>query len=120
MTNFDSATLHELHEAEEVAIRTDKHPGTAVTIWAVVADDEVFVRSVRGPQGRWYKDLAAGGPATLEFGGRRLPVQAIPAPDAGAVERASREYLRKYRTSPYAPSIVRPDVLPTTLRLEPR
>jgi hypothetical protein len=36
----------------------------------VVADEEVFVRSVRGTKGRWYGDLAAGGPATLEFAGR--------------------------------------------------
>ena len=91
-----------------------------MVIWAVVADDDVFVRSVRGPKGRWYRDLAKGGPATLEVGGRQLAVQAIPATDSAAVERASREYLRKYRTSPYAESMVRPEALPTTLRLEPR
>jgi hypothetical protein len=45
----------------EVAIRTEKHPKTAVVIWVVVADDEVFVRSWLGAKGRWYKDLAAGG-----------------------------------------------------------
>jgi hypothetical protein len=65
-------------------------------------------------------DLAAGGPATLEFAGRRLAVQAIPASDPAAVGRASREYLRKYEPSPYAQAMVRSDVLPTTLRLEPR
>jgi hypothetical protein len=40
--------------------------------------------------------------------------------DADAIARASREYLRKYETSPYAQSVVRAEVLPTTLRLEPR
>jgi hypothetical protein len=63
MANFDVDTLHELRELQEVAIQTEKHPETAVVIWVVVADDEVFVRSVRGPKGRWYRDLAAGGPA---------------------------------------------------------
>ena len=120
MTNFDADTLHELRDVQEVAIRTGKHPGTAVVIWAVVADDEVFVRSVRGAKGRWYRDLAAGGPATLEFAGHRLGVQAIPASDPDAVARASREFLRKYQPSPYAQSMVRSEVLPTTLRLEPR
>jgi hypothetical protein len=38
-----------------------------VVIWVAVADEEVLVRSVRGTKGRWYRDLAAGGPATLEF-----------------------------------------------------
>jgi hypothetical protein len=120
MAMFDAETLGQLKTAREVKIRTEKHPDSAVIIWVVVADDEVFVRSVRGAKGRWYRDLAAGGPATLEFARRRLPVQAIPASEPAAVDRASREYLRKYQASPYAPAMVKPEALPTTLRLEPR
>src|SRR5438034_11797961 len=102
MTDFDADTLRELRDLQEVAIRTEKHPASAVVIWVVVADDEVFVRSVRGTKGRWSRDLAAGGSATLEFAGRQLAVQAIPVSEPDAIARASREYLRKYRTSPYA------------------
>jgi hypothetical protein len=120
MAKFDADTLRELRDEREVAIRTEKHPQSAVVIWVVVADDEVFLRSVRGSKGRWYRDLATGGSATLEFAGRRLAVQALPASDADAIARASREYLRKYQPSPYAQSMVRAEVLPTTLRLEPR
>src|SRR5215467_3651898 len=106
MANFDAETLSVLRNQQEVAIRTEKHPEDAIVIWVVVADGEVFVRSVRGARGRWYRDLAAGGPASLEYSGRGLLVQAIPVSDPAAVERASREYLRKYRTSPYAQSMV--------------
>jgi hypothetical protein len=120
MAKFDAATLRELRDVREIAIRTEKHPDTAVVIWVVVADDDVFVRSVRGGKGRWYRDLATGGSATLEFAGQRLEVQAIPANDADSIARASREFLSKYHPSPYAQSIVRDEVLPTTLRLEPR
>ena len=120
MAKFDADTLRQLRDAREVAIRTERHPGTAVVIWVVVADDEVFVRSVTGSKGRWYRDLATGGSAALEIAGRRLAVQAIPVSDAAAIERASGEYLRKYRPSPYAEAMVRAEVLPTTLRLEPR
>ncbi len=120
MTDFDADIVRELRDLQEVAIRTGKHPRTAVVIWVVVAGDQVFVRSVRGARGRWYRDLAEGGPATLEFGGRRLEVQAVPERNPDAIERASREYLRKYQPSPYAQSMVRAEVLPTTLRLEPR
>ena len=119
MPKFDPATLRELRDVREVAIRTERHPGTAVVIWVVVADDDVFVRSVRGGKGRWYRDLAAGGSAKLEFAGRRLEIQAIPATDAASISRASREFLSKYQPSPYAQSIVRDEVLPTTSRLEP-
>jgi hypothetical protein len=56
----------------------------------------------------------------LEFAGRRLAVQALPAIDPGAVARASREFLRKYQRSTHAQEMVRSETLPTTLRLEPR
>ena len=120
MTNFDADILRELRDSQEVAIRTERHPNTAVVIWVAVPDDEVFVRSVRGTKGRWYRDLSAGGPATLEFARRQLAVQAIPVSDPAVVATASQEYLRKYQPSPYAQAMVRSDVLPTTLRLEPR
>jgi hypothetical protein len=120
MASFDRETLRKLHNSKEVAIRTTKHPGSAVTIWVVVSGTDVFVRSVRGAKGRWYRDLAIGGPATLEFNGEQLAVQAVPTTDAGSTERASQEFLSKYRSSPYAASIVRPEVSETTLRLEPQ
>jgi hypothetical protein len=101
-------------------IRTQKHPKSEVVIWVVVVGDEVFVRSWRGAEGRWYKDLASGGPATLEFPGHRLAVQAVPASDAKSVARTSSEILRKYRHSSHAQEMVRAEILPTTLRLEPR
>src|SRR5438477_8737791 len=97
MAKFDPPTLGELRDVKEVAIRTEKHPESAVVIWVVVADDEVFVRSVRGGKGRWYRDLATGGSVTLEFAGLRLEVQALSVSDADAIARASREYLSKYQ-----------------------
>jgi len=120
MTNFDAETVRELRDVREVAIRTEKHPESAVVIWVVVADDEVFVRSWRGAEGRWYRDLEAGGPAMLEYAGCCLAVQAISASDTASVARASAEFLRKYRSSSHAREMVRSETLPTTLRLEPR
>jgi len=120
MAKFDNDTLKRLHDQHEVSICTARHPDTPVTIWVVAPGDEVYVRSVRAAKGRWFKDLAKGGDATLELSGRRVPVKAIPATDAGSIERASGEYLRKYRTSPYAQAMVKAETLPTTLRLEPR
>jgi hypothetical protein len=120
MTNFDADTLRDLRDLQSVFIRTEKHPKSAIVIWVAVADDDVLVRSWLGTKGRWYKDLAAGGPATLEFGGRRLAVQAIPASDPDSIDRTSREILRKYQLSTHAQEMVRAEILPTTMRLEPR
>ena len=123
MPSFDADTLRALHDVQEPRIRTDRHPKSAVVIWVVVEGEDVFVRSWLGARGRWYKDLAAGATATLEFAHRDhlrlLPVKAFPAHDADSVERASREILRKYRRSSHAQEMVRAEILPTTLRLEP-
>ena len=120
MSRFDAEILRQLRAAREVSIRTEKHSNSAVVIWLVVVDDEVFVRSWRGTAGRWFRDLAAGGPASLEFSGRWLSVQAIPTNDAAAIARVSAEFLRKYQPSAHAREMVRTEILPTTLRLEPR
>jgi hypothetical protein len=120
MASFDIDTLRLLQTVPEVRIRTEKHPDTAVITWVVAAGGEVYLRSVRGAKGRWYQDLKAGGPAFLEVQGRQIAVQAIPAGDAESIDRASRAYLTKYRSSPYAEPMVHAEVLPTTLRLEPR
>jgi hypothetical protein len=120
MPTFDADTLRALRDVQEPRIRTDRHPGSSVVIWVVVDGDDVFVRSWLGARGRWYRDLAAGGPATLEFAGSQLAVQAIPAGDPDSIARTSREILQKYRHSSHAQEMVRDEILPTTLRLAPR
>lgn len=119
-TSFDAATLAALRAVQEVRICTTRQPELAVIIWVVVADDQVFVRSVKGAKGRWYRTVSADGSATLELDGRRFAVHVTPVTDPAAIERASRKYLVKYATSPYAQSMVRADVLGTTMRLRPR
>ncbi|CAN5422671.1 hypothetical protein BH10PSE6_BH10PSE6_29270 [soil metagenome] len=120
MTTLDAETLRDVRDRHEVAIRTGRHPDSNVVVWAVAVDDAVFVRSARGAKGRWYKDLAGGDTATLEAGSRRLAVRATSVDDPAAIERVSGEYRRKYGASPYLQSVLRPEVVATTLRLEPR
>ncbi len=96
MTSFDADILSELRGVREVAIRTEKHPKNAVVIWVVVADDQLLVRSVRGTKGRWYRDLAAGGSATLEFAGRRCrrSPRGTPAPSTVPAGNTSESIAR--------------------------
>lgn len=116
---FDAETLATLSNAKEVRIRTSRHKGRGVVIWIVVADDAAFVRSVQGPAGKWYTTAAADGEATLEVADRRIPVHVARVDNPATIEAVSRAFLSKYAASPYAPSIVRADTLPTTLRLDP-
>ena len=114
---FDAATLTSLRTIKEVRIRAGK--ARAVVIWVVVAGDAVFVRSVRGPKGRWYVSTRGDGRAVLEIGDQEHAVRATPVTDPAVLEAVSQVFLTKYATSPYAKSMVSPDVVPTTLRIDP-
>ncbi len=117
---FDADVLDALRRRKEVGIRTSHNQQRPVTIWIVVVDDAVFVRSVRGPQGRWYIAARADGEATLIIDQRELPVRVTPAPDPADVAAVSQAILSKYATSPYAQVMVSDEIVPTTLRLDPR
>ena len=122
MAAFPPDVLELLDQAEEVHIETrSPRDGTLhrTIIWVVVEGDEVFVRSVRGPRGRWYRELLAEPAAALIVRGRRLPVRAVEGADEGSVERTSAALRDKYGDGPSTRAMLREDTLPTTLRLEP-
>ena len=122
--SFAHDTLRLIDETREVRIETRRDedaPAHRTTIWVVTVDGSVFVRSVRGGRGRWYREVSANPAAALHVGGDRIPVRAFPVTDDSTIEAVSEAYLEKYgRTSPGSTrAMVQPETLPTTLRLEP-
>ena len=122
--SFDSETLQLLDETKEVQIETRRDedaPAHRTTIWVVTVDGDVFVRSVRGDRGRWYREVSANPSAALHVGDRRIPVRAVPVTDEPMVGAVSEAYRSKYgRTSPGSTrAMLQPETLPTTLKLEP-
>ena len=122
--SFDPETLRSLEETEEVHVETrrdESPPPHRTIIWAVVVDEEVFVRSVRGQKGRPYRELSANPSGALLVGDRLIPVRATPAADGQTTAAVSDAYKDKYERDWPEPTaaMVRPDVLPTTLRLSP-
>jgi hypothetical protein len=119
--SFAEDDLARLEAAEEIEIETQA-PGSAArrtVIWVVVDDGEVFVRTYKGPKSRWYRDAQANSAVAIHVDGKRLAATAIPATDPDAIERTSAGFLGKYASDPAAKAMVGPDVLETTLRLEP-
>ena len=121
---FDPDTLQTLDRTHEVDIETSRGEGAPVhrvTIWIVVDGDAVYVRSVRGPAGRWYRELSANPKGAIHVGGRRLAIQAEPAHDAESVTRVSAALKRKYEPRWPGPlaGMLREQVLPTTMRVNP-
>jgi hypothetical protein len=122
--SFAPDTLRLIDEAREVRIETRRDedaPAHRTTIWVVTVDGAVFVRSVRGGEGRWYREVSANPAAALHVGGDRIPVRAVPVTDEAKIGAVSEAYREKYgRTSPGSTrAMVQPETLPTTLRLEP-
>ena len=119
---FPPADLAAIGAAPTVRIETRGGPAAPVhrTVIRVVVDGgEVFVRSVRGPRGRWYRELLVWPDGALHVRRASLAVRAIPAADAASIERCSRALEHKYAGDPALGSMLRPETLPTTLRLVP-
>ena len=122
--SFDTYTLRLIDGVREVRIETSRDedaPAHRTTIWVVTMDGSVFVRSVRGGKGRWYREVSANPVAALHVGDDRIPVRAVPVTDEAKIGAVSEAYREKYgHTSPGSTrAMVRPETLPTTLRLEP-
>ena len=122
---FDRGLLDALEAAEEVLIETRRDassPGHGTIVWAVVVDGDVFVRSVRGEKGRWYREASANPEAAaIRVDERRVPVRAVHETDDAVIGKVSVAYREKYEASYPGPAaaMVREEVLPTTLRLLP-
>ncbi len=116
--------LWKLAESDEVDIETrrdSKSPLHRTTIWIVPAKDGVYVRSVKGKKGRWYQEAIANPHVTIRVGQRKVTARAEPEHNPAVIREVSAAYRQKYgeRWPNETEPMVRPSVLPTTLRLAP-
>jgi len=122
MATFPPAVLKSFDETNVVDIETRSAKGTKheIPIWIVVVDGVPYVRSVRGPAGRWYRELLASGDGAVVVAGKRVPVRATKDSSAKSIEAVSEALRKKYaRSGQSLQSMLRPSVLDTTVRLDP-
>ena len=122
---FDPETLQTLDRTYEIDIETSRAEGAPVhrvTIWIVVDGDAAYVRSVRGPAGRWFREMVANPSGAVHVGGSSVPVRTHAAADPASVAHVSDAIKEKYEARWPGPtaSMLREETLATTLRLEPR
>ena len=117
---FATEDLAALAAAEEIEIETRAADGTVhrTIVWPVVRDGVAYLRSFKGPAGRWYREALADPAVALLVDGRRLGARAIPASDVASVEACSAALREKYPQSQSLAAMLADKVLPTTLRLE--
>ena len=116
--------LWKLAESDEIDIETrrdSKSPLHRTTIWIVPTENGVYVRSVKGKKGRWYQEAVANPHVTIRVGERKVAVRAEPEPSSAVISEVSAAYRQKYgeRWPSETEPMLRPSVLPTTLRLAP-
>jgi hypothetical protein len=112
-----------LETVEEVEIETRRGADAPVhrtIIWVVVTDGVVYVRSLRGERGRWFRELMANPEAVLHVEDEPVPIRGESAADPASVEAATDGFKRKYADSPYLHTMIPDEIAPTTVRLEPR
>ncbi len=119
MAEFSAADRELLHRMDEVGMET--RAGRQLPIWIVVVGDDVYVRSVRGIEGKWYQALLGGTTARLHAGDTVWGITSEQVSDAAEIEQVSRAFRSKYEKRWPQPTaaMLRPAVLPTTLRIWP-
>jgi hypothetical protein len=118
---FTPDELDLLGRTEEIRIETSRPDGRRATtiIWVMTDGDQVFVRSVRGERGRWYRDVTADPAVVIHAGDRAIEAWAEAVIDEGAIARCSDAIRRKYAGVAGEREMLEPHTLATTLRLEP-
>ena len=89
--------LHHLADVEEIRIGFRRPDGStrSVPIWVVRVGDHIYVRSVRGPKGGWYRRLRANPDGEVRDADHRHLVHAELVTDADTIAEVTRAYATK-------------------------
>jgi len=120
---FASKTLAAIHSEKMLRIRAGTEAHRLISIWAVVVDRRVFVRSWSVGARGWYRTFLEESRGAIEVGGREIPVRAVVTRSERLKNAVDRAYLEKYQTPgsiKYARDLGRAKSRATTTELVPR
>lgn len=123
MTGWTTDELDRLGRAGELRIggrRPDDTLRRLVVIWAVRVDDDVYVRSVRGPSGAWYRGVQERHEGRIESGGVEKDVVFTDIDVTDPInDRIDDAYARKYPGSGSSVDAINaPEARSTTTRVD--
>ena len=107
MTTWTSEELNKIGQAEELQIASLRRDGTLrkpVTIWVVRLGDDLYVRSVNGRNGAWFRGTQVRHEGHIQAGGVDKDVTFVEEADPAIHDQIDAAYRTKYRR--YAASIV--------------
>lgn len=124
MKQWTSDQLDKVGRAEEVQIASVRSDGTLrkpVTVWAVRHGDDLYVRSVGGREGRWFRGVQEKHEGRIRVGAVQQDVTFVEAGDDinGKIDSAYRTKYRRYAGS-ILNSVLTPEARAATVKLVPR
>ncbi len=122
MAEWNPSELETIGQAQEVEVSSLGEDGTLtkpVTIWAVRLGEELYVRSVRGDSGGWWKAAEGRHEGRIEAGDVAVEVSWEDAASQRD-EEIDAAYAAKYGPSTHVDAINSDAAKATTLRVVPR
>jgi hypothetical protein len=123
MPDWNPTELEQIATAPEIEVSSLREDGALtkpVTIWAVRVEGELFVRSVHGGAGLWYRAAGRRHEGRIEAGDVAVDVAFEDAPHHRD-EEIDEAYRQKYGyPSDDVDSIITADAQATTTRIVPR
>ncbi|MFF7337306.1 DUF2255 family protein [Streptomyces sp. NPDC008163] len=123
MAHWNGSDLAKIAAAEELDLSSERADGTLrdpVTMWVVRSGGQVYVRSVKGADGPWYRGTQSRHQGRIEAGGVRSDVTFQEA-DPGEYPGVDAAYREKYgHYTSIVEHVLTERARASTLRLEPR
>jgi len=124
VTSWTSNELDRIGRAEELRIASVRRDGTLrkpVIIWVVRVGDDLYVRSVNGREGAWFRGVLTLYGGHIWAGGVEKNVTFVDETDPGINDKIDEVYLTKYSRYPqYVAPMVTAEVRAATIKLVPR
>ena len=123
MSNWSGDELGKLGDAEEVQIASVGRDGSLrkpVTTWVIRHGDDLYVRSVRGRSGNWFRGVQERNEGRIRAGRVQKGVTFVDADDAigDLIDAAYRRKYRRY-TGSILNSVLTPVARAATLKIVP-
>jgi hypothetical protein len=109
-------------DSEEIIIGFNRPDGRdrSTHVWVVRAGDDIYVRSMYGERGGWFRRLSADPEGYVRDGSHLHPVLAERVTDPEVLDAVTRSYAEKYKDRPYVGSLRTDETRNATFRLVPR
>ncbi len=124
MATWTSDELDRIGKEEEIEIATRRREGALrkpVTVWVVRDGADLYVRSVNGPTGAWYRGTQERREGRMDGAGVEKDVTFADA-DPAVTDRLDAAYRTKYRryAGKILDSILTPKARSAAIKLVPR